>query len=108
MKQTFPSNIGQYVKLFQAISDESRQKILLLLDKKNLSVNEIATQAGLSQPNTSRHLLVLKNIGLVQTEKNKNNVIYSIDKKLFIKCCGDFFCNFEGITLSKRNKTCSR
>lgn len=108
MKQRFPKNIGQYVKFFQAISDESRQKILLLLDKKNLSVNGIATLAGLSQPNTSRHLAVLKNVGLVQTEKAGNSVIYSINKKWFVKCCGDFFCNFEGISLNKKDKICKR
>lgn len=108
MKQRFPKNIGQYVKFFQAISDESRQKILLLLDKKNLSVNDIATLAGLSQSNTSRHLVVLKNVGLVQTEKVGNSVVCSIDKKWFRKCCGEFFCNFEGMRLNKEGKTCNK
>lgn len=105
-KSVFPKNIGQYVKFFQAISDESRQKILLLLDKKNLSVNELSEAAGLSQPNTSRHLSVLKNVGLVRADKNGNNVIYSINKKWFTKCCGDFFCNFEGMSLNTGVKVC--
>lgn len=102
----FPKNISLYVKFFQAISDESRQKILLLLDKSNLSVNQIAESAGLSQPNTSRHLFVLKNVGLVRADKNGNNVIYSINKKWFSKCCGDFFCNFEGMSLNKGVNVC--
>lgn len=101
----FPKNIGSYVRFFQAISDESRQKILLLLDKKTLSVHEISKETHLSQPNTSRHLSVLKNAGLVQSSKKGNAVIYSIDKKWFRKCCGDFFCNFEGMTL-KGESTC--
>jgi len=105
-KQAFPKNISQYVKFFQAISDESRQKILLLLDKKNLSVNEISELAGLSQPNTSGHLSVLKNAGLAQADKNGNNVIYSINKKWFSKCCGDFFGNFEGMSLNKEVRIC--
>ena len=47
------------------------KKILLLLDKKNLSVHEISDLAGLSQPNTSGHLSVLKNAGLVQADKRE-------------------------------------
>lgn len=103
---TFPKNIGQYVNFFQAISDESRQKILLLLEKKSLYVNEISELAGLSQPNTSGHLSVLKNARLVQADKKGNRVIYSINKKWFSKCCGDFFCNFEGISINKEVKIC--
>ncbi|MBI3620438.1 winged helix-turn-helix transcriptional regulator [Candidatus Roizmanbacteria bacterium] len=105
-KQVFPRNISQYVKFFQAISDESRQKILLLLDKKNLSVNEISQLARLSQPNTSGHLSVLKNVGLVQANKKGNSVIYSINKKWFAKCCGDFLCNFEGMSFNKEVRIC--
>lgn len=104
----FPKNISQYVTFFQAIADESRQKILLLLDKNNLSVNQISESAGLSQPNTSRHLSVLKNVGLVRADKNGNNVIYSINKKWFSKCCGDFFCNFEGMSLNKGVNVCKK
>lgn len=99
----FPKNITSYVTFFQAISDESRQKILLLLDKKDLSVGEIAKETNLSQPNTSRHLLVLKNARLVQFTKKGNKIIYSIDKKWFVKCCGDFFCNFDGLSLKGKS-----
>ncbi len=98
--------ITSYVKLFKAISDESRQKILLLLDKKNLSVGEIAEKTKLSQPNTSGHLAVLKSAGLVTSSKMGNSVVYSIDKKWFVKCCGDFFCNFQGMSLKGDNNIC--
>ncbi len=88
------------------MSDESRQKILLLLDKGSLPVGDIAKKTKLSQPNTSGHLTVLKNIGLVTSSKEGNTVVYSIDKKWFVKCCGDFFCNFQGMSLKGDNKTC--
>lgn len=101
----FPKDISSYVTFFQAISDQSRQKILLLLDKNSLSVNKIAKETNLSQPNTSRHLALLKNVGLVQASKKGNSVIYSIDKKWFSKCCGDFLCNFKGLSLKGEN-TC--
>lgn len=95
-----------FVRLFKAMSDESRQKILLLLDKGDLSVGEIAKKIKLSQPNTSGHLAVLKNTGLVKSSKTGNSVIYSIDKKWFIKCCGDFFCNFRGMSLKGYANIC--
>ena len=81
-----------FVKLFKALSDESRQKILLLLDKGSMTVGEIAKKAKLSQPNTSGHLTLLKNAGLVTSSKVGNSVIYSIDKKWLKICCGDFLC----------------
>jgi ArsR family transcriptional regulator len=80
------------VKLLKALSDESRQRILILLDKGNLAVSEIAKKTKLSQSNTSGHLAVLKNAGLVTPSKVGNSVIYSIDKKWLKICCGDFLC----------------
>lgn len=104
MKTLFPKNIGTYVKFFQAISDESRQKVLLLLDKGDLSVTDLAVRAQLSQSNTSKHLSVLKNAGLVKSLRKGNTIFYSIDKNWFSKCCGDFFCNFESLSLKGENK----
>lgn len=94
------------VSLFKAMSDESRQTILLLLDKGSMSVGEIVKKTKLSQPNTSGHLTVLKNAGLVTSTKMGNSVIYSIDKKWFVKCCGDFFCNFQGMSLKGDKNIC--
>ena len=94
------------VGLFKAMSDESRQKILLFLDKGSMSVGEIAKKTKLSQPNTSGHLGVLKSAGLVTSSKMGNSVIYSINKKWFVKCCGDFFCNFQGMSLKGDNNIC--
>ena len=95
-----------FVSLFKTISDESRQKILLLLDKGSLPVGDIAKKTKLSQSNTSGHLAVLKNAGLVTCSKIGNNVVYSIDKKWFVKCCGDFFCNFQGMSLKGDKNIC--
>lgn len=95
-----------FVSLFKAISDKSRQKILLLLDKGSLSVGDIAQKTKLSQSNTSGHLMVLKNAGLVTCLKIRNKVVYSIDKKWFVKCCGDFFCKFQGMSLNGDKKIC--
>jgi ArsR family transcriptional regulator len=81
-----------FVKLFKALSDESRQKILLLLDKGSLSVSEIAKKTKLSQPNTSGHLTELKNAGLVTSSRMGNSKVFSIDKKWVTICCGDFLC----------------
>ena len=95
-----------FVSLFKALSDESRQKILLLLDKGGLPVGDIAKKTRLSQPNTSGHLAILKSVGIVTSSKMGNSVVYSIDKKWFVKCCGDFFCNFQGMSLKGDTKIC--
>jgi ArsR family transcriptional regulator len=56
--------------------------IYLLVDGRR-NVTDIAHELGLSQPTTSRHLKNLRQRGLVNTEREGNNVYYSVaDPKL--------------------------
>ena len=66
------------VKAFKAISDESRLRILGMLQGKALCVCEIAEVLGLAQSTVSRHLKVLEDIGLVDREKDGLWVEYSL------------------------------
>lgn len=51
--------------VFEAVSEPARRAILDSLIDRPLSVGELVDQTGLSQPNTSRHLRVLREAGLV-------------------------------------------
>ena len=64
--------------VFDAISEESRREILDLLAEGPRPVSEIASTTGLSQPNTSRHLRVLREAGLVEARQDAQRRIYSL------------------------------
>ena len=64
---------------FKALSDPTRREILRLLSKRDLTVNEIVAEFGLSQPAISRHLGVLRAAGLVTALRLGQSVLYSLD-----------------------------
>lgn len=54
-----------------------------MLKKGNLSAGEIAEKFCLTKATVSHHLSVLKNAGLVKTEKKAQTVIYSLNMTAF-------------------------
>jgi len=76
--------IAKYLK---AMADESRLKILHALHGKTMNVTDIAKETGLTQSNVSRHLRVLKQLGLVRAVKEERNVYYSQTSGLPHKIC---------------------
>jgi DNA-binding transcriptional ArsR family regulator len=51
--------------VLKALADRTRQRIVKVLLEGDLSVNELTDRLGLSQYNTSKHLRVLKEAGIV-------------------------------------------
>lgn len=51
--------------ILKALADRSRQRIVKALLTEDLGVNELTERLGLSQYNTSKHLRVLKEAGIV-------------------------------------------
>lgn len=69
--------------VFKALSDKNRRKILKLLREKDLSAGEIAAFFDISKPSLSHHLNILKQADLVQTERQGQNIIYSLNTTVF-------------------------
>ncbi len=65
-------------KLFRGFADSSRLSILESLRKGPLSVSDIVTTTGLSQPNVSNHLGCLRDCGLVFFEQQGRIVRYQL------------------------------
>ena len=65
--------------VFKALNDATRREMLNLLRKKDMSAGEIADAFNISKPSISHHLDILKNAGLVSSEKQGQFVIYSIN-----------------------------
>lgn len=62
----------------RVIGDPSRIRILDLLRDQDLSVTELTERLGTSQQNTSKHLGMLLQAGIVARRKEGNSSIYSI------------------------------
>jgi len=70
-------------RLFKALADETRLRILKLLEVREMCVCEVMVALGLTQPTASHHLGILENVGLVKDRKEGKWVFYSIaDTKL--------------------------
>ena len=82
-------------EFFKALSDETRQRILSTLEKREMSVSEIAEALKISQPNASHHLNVLRVTGLVNNERKGQQIYYSFNKDWFRSCCSDFLSMYE-------------
>src|SRR2546425_13238238 len=71
-----PQAIAIKAKLFRGFSDPSRLSILDALCTRPMTVGEIVTATGLSQPNASNHLACLHDCGLVVREQDGRHVRY--------------------------------
>jgi ArsR family transcriptional regulator len=61
-----------------ALSDPTRIYILYALSEKPLNVTELTNELGIPQPTTSRHLKVLRERGLVDTQRQGTVIIYHL------------------------------
>jgi ArsR family transcriptional regulator, arsenate/arsenite/antimonite-responsive transcriptional repressor len=66
--------------IFKALSDETRIRILKLLLKRELCVCEIEAALNLPQSKVSRHLTVLRSVGLVEDRRDGTWIFYSFFK----------------------------
>jgi DNA-binding transcriptional ArsR family regulator len=70
-------------KTLQALADPTRRKILELLKKKDLAVNDIADHFEMKLPSISHHLNVLKQADLVSFQRQGQELIYSLNLSVF-------------------------
>jgi DNA-binding transcriptional ArsR family regulator len=66
------------IRLFRALGDESRLRILRLLASGDLYLTEIAERMGLSKPTVSHHLAQLRAAGLVTITEAGSLTYYSL------------------------------
>lgn len=69
------------IRLLDGVRDPNRMEIILLLGRgKPLNVGEISSQFKISRPAVSHHLKVLKDAGIVSSEKIGQEVYYCLDR----------------------------
>ncbi len=65
-------------RFFKALADDTRLRILRLLEVREMCVCEIMVALNLTQPTASHHLGLLENAGLVKDKKEGKWVFYSL------------------------------
>lgn len=68
---------------FKALSDPTRREILNLLKKGDMTAGEISDQFQMTKPAISHHLGLLKQSGLVWSERQGQHIYYSLNLTIF-------------------------
>src|SRR5947209_4628367 len=67
--------------VFNAIAEQQRREILVLLRAGEGPVTELAQELGMTQPGASKHLRVLREVGLVRDRKAGKRRLYGLDAR---------------------------
>jgi DNA-binding transcriptional ArsR family regulator len=67
--------------VFNAIAEPRRRDILMLLRAGERPVHEVAEALGMPQPGASKHLRVLREVGLVQDRRAGKQRVYGLDAR---------------------------
>ena len=75
------STLIELEKLFLALSDKTRLRLLALMANGEVPVGFLADKLGESQPKISRHLAYLRSAGLVSTRRDGKWIYYGIEEQ---------------------------
>lgn len=65
-------------QVFKALSDPTRRQVLALLRRQPMSAGELAAHFRISKPTMSAHFAVLREAGLIASEKRGKSVVYEL------------------------------
>jgi len=71
-------DVGPVSRLFKALGDETRLRIVALLSHGELCVCHLQEALGSSQPSVSRHLATLRAAGVVEQRRERKWVYYRL------------------------------
>ena len=86
--------LNRHVTLLKALGHPSRLWIALTLREGARCVTDLRAGLEQDQSTVSRHLLVLRNAGLVRIEKRKKHIYYHL-------CCANFQSFLDALTQLK-------
>ena len=72
----------RWTQIFKALANINRLKIIKLLsDGRRLDVSDIAAEIGISFTATSKHLILLHNLDVLENKGVQGHVFYSLNRK---------------------------
>ena len=66
-------------KVYKALADPTRRKVLQLLRERDMNAGELAEHFDFAKPTLSRHFAVLQEADLIQGTKLGNQIIYRLN-----------------------------
>ena len=78
--------MNEKIKIFKAIGDETRVKILILLSNRNICAKGIAKHLEISEAAVSQHIKILKEANIITGYKEGYYMLYHINEGIFNKC----------------------
>ena len=106
MAKLTPELIEIVAARFKTLGEPARLLILNALRGGKLTVSEIMTETGLSQPNASKHLQLLHSVGFVARRKEGQHVFYTLANRDVFKLC-DIVCGRLEAETDARRKVVS-
>ena len=74
------NDMNDYTKVFKALADRNRARILKMLEEHELCVCQIREVLGLKQSTVSKHLSILKKAGLVEDRRQGTWAFYGLSR----------------------------
>lgn len=71
---------GDTNRVYRALADPTRRRILALLRERPMTAGELASQFDLAWPTMSGHFAVLREADLVQAERTGSTITYRLNQ----------------------------
>lgn len=85
---------------FNAVAEPKRRQVLAVMGTEELSVNQIVERLGWNQPMVSKHLKVLKQVGLVSERREGRQRLYQVNAEK-LKPIFDWVTPFEKLWVER-------
>ena len=79
---------------FSAVAEPKRRRILETLGSRRMHVTQLVDELHWPQPMVSKHLAVLRQVGLLRVERQKRQKVYEVDAAQ-LKSIHDWARQFE-------------
>lgn len=79
----------------KAMADETRQRILSLLQAGEMNESDIITHFDLTQPTISHHLALLQHANLVTARRDGKYIYYHVNSDCVSQCCREILARYN-------------
>ncbi len=90
--------------LFKALADPTRREILRRLRRREMSAGELAEGFDMSKPSMSHHFTVLKQADLIDSRRDGQQIIYSLNTTVIQDALAWLWDAFGNGDTKKRSK----
>ena len=73
------------VKVYKAIADPTRRRIMQLLRERDMTAGELAEKFDFAKPTMSRHFSVLREADLIQGTKSGTTITYRLNVSVHLE-----------------------